>query len=183
MLAKVYAARGNPAEAIAQLKKTIDTNPKNQAAYLSLGHLYQQNGQVQSAIDTFEKALEIFPEFWIASNNLAFLLAEHGNTTHDQDRAYQYALQAQARQPNHPAVMDTLGWIYHHRGELYRAMVLLEKANAVSPEDPVINYHFGKVLYELGMLQEARQKLEKALESGDFFEGQEDARNTLAEIS
>ena len=78
--------------------------------------------------------------------------------------------------------MDTLGWIYRQRGEFHRAYVLLEKAHGMSPDDPVINYHFGKVLLDRGMREAAREKFEKAVQSEEPFHGREDARMALEEL-
>jgi uncharacterized protein HemY len=53
---------------------------------------------------------------------------------------------------------------------------------AQSPEDQIVNYHLGMALYQGGQMEEARLKLEKALEKDDDFIGRSQAEKVLAEI-
>jgi tetratricopeptide (TPR) repeat protein len=58
----------------------------------------------------------------------------------------------------------------------------LQKALAGAPDSPMRNYHMGMVLYKSGQTNEARARLEKALESDDDFYGRDDAEKTLEKL-
>ena len=50
-------------------------------------------------------------------------------------------------------------------------------------KSPIFNYHLGMVLYKIGRPDEAKEKLVKALEGTDSFEGREEAEAVLKELS
>jgi Flp pilus assembly protein TadD len=76
--------------------------------------------------------------------------------------------------------MDTLGWVHFQRGETDLAIRELEKALGKSPDSPIINYHLGMALMKNDRLEEAREKLEKALLAENAFDGVDEARKALA---
>ncbi|PQP32769.1 hypothetical protein C6A36_02725, partial [Desulfobacteraceae bacterium SEEP-SAG10] len=102
-------------------------------------------------------------------------LSEKPDSDKDLERALTLANRAQELRPGEPAVLDTLGWIYYHLGDLNQAMDFIEKALAGQPESPIFNYHMGVVLYKSGRTIEAGEKLKKALEGDERFSGREEA--------
>jgi len=118
----------------------------------------------------------------VAANNLAALLIENSGSAEDFERALTLAKRAHALRGGEPAVLDTLGWIHYQMGDMNQAIDLVEKALTGNPESPVLNYHAGMVLYKSGRGVEAREKLEKATESNDWFVGREEAEKVLKEL-
>ena len=181
-LAKVYLVQGKKNEAIARYEAAIKARPDNGQAYLALGLLYEGDRDLKNAARVYEQALEQNPDFWFASNNLAFLICEQSPTADDLDKALGLAQYAQNLRPNDPAVLDTVGWIYYHKQDFIQARGYLERALAASPAAPVLNFHMGMVLYKTGHIDEAKAKLEKALEADENFYGRETAEATLKEL-
>ena len=64
-----------------------------------------------------------------------------------------------------------------------KSLALIERSLAKMPESPIVNYHAGMVLYQLGRTGEAKEKLEKAVGSEETFIGREEAERTLKMIS
>jgi tetratricopeptide (TPR) repeat protein len=58
----------------------------------------------------------------------------------------------------------------------------LEKAVDKDPRSPVFHYHLGIVLYGMGDREKARENFKKAIESGEDFEGKEEAVKTLEQL-
>lgn len=169
-LARIFLLQGKKDEAIIRLTTALKNNPKNAAAYMTLGYLYINDDQEEKAAKIYEQALEAIPDLWAAANNLACILSIEGNAERDLDRAYELALKAIKLQPERPDVIDTLGWVYYLRGETDLAIAELEKAIERAPDSAIINYHMGMVLVKTNRLDEARERLKKAVAQEDFSE-------------
>jgi uncharacterized protein HemY len=59
---------------------------------------------------------------------------------------------------------------------------LIEQALAGAPDSAILNYHMGMALYKTDQIEEAREKLEKALAGDDEFTGRKEAEETLNKI-
>ena len=93
------------------------------------------------------------------------------------------AQKAVERFPNDPNIADTLGWIYYQRGEYERAYGQFQKLLDQKADNPIFNYHLGMVLYKQGRRQEAREYLEKALETPAMYVDREKIEVVLNELS
>jgi Tfp pilus assembly protein PilF len=91
---------------------------------LRAGLYYLQNDYQKSA-DEYLKGLELSPDDPEFNNNLAFTLATHLNRAND---AVQYAERAAARDPDNPAVLDTLGVLYTQTSQYAKADQILTRA-------------------------------------------------------
>jgi len=58
--------------------------------------------------------------------------------------------------PGDSAITDSLGWAYFQRGDLARALPLLERAAQGQPGDETINEHLGDAYWKSGRFFEAR---------------------------
>ena len=67
-------------------------------------------------------------------------------------------------------------------GDLDQAVDYLDKALSVRPENAVFNYHMGMVLYKIGRKDEAKEKLAKAVEGSERFQGREAADELLRSL-
>ena len=164
------------------LNAALAKNPLNAAAYLTLGSLYQNGGEMKKVVDVYKKALDVLPNLWLAANNLAFLLASNDSDPDNLDRARDLALRAVHLQPNRPDVIDTLGWVHFQRGEIDLAISEYEKAMKATPDSAIINYHLGLALMQVNRLEEAREMLEKAASQKGFSE-QKAAKKALAKLA
>jgi tetratricopeptide (TPR) repeat protein len=131
------------------------------------------------AIEVYERLNARKPEFWVGANDLAYLLSERSGSSKDLERALLLAKKAQETQPDHPAVLDTLGWIYFKMNDYPAALRFLERAVAKAPESGQLNYHMGMATLKSGKASEAKEYFKKAAESKEVFEGKEEARKML----
>ena len=180
-LAKLYLIQGKKQEAIDNLEATLAQHPDSGAAYLTLALIHERDKAYQKAIDVYQRALDHNPEFWFATNNMAFLISETSKDPKDLEKAADMANQALAARPDDPSALDTLGWIYYRMGEYDKALGPIEQALTHAPDDRTIQVHLGMVLYKLDRVGEAREKLEKALAGDGDFVGREEAEGVFRE--
>ena len=168
---------GRTQEADKRLAEWLRIHPTDLPArmYLASSKLVRQ--EYQAAIEHLEAALKIEPDNVVVLNDLAWACQRNG----DQG-ALAYAERAFALAPSSPSVMDTLGWIHLERGNLPRALPLLQKASALAPHASEIRFHFGMVLARSGDRKGARRELEKLLASQSPFPHRAEAAALLASL-
>ena len=96
----------------------------------------------------------------MALNNLAYNLTVHDNRPRE---AYPYAARAAALSRDNPTIDDTLGWIQHLLGDNAQALVLLDRASRLLPNNAEVQLHAAVVYAATGRLHEAAQLLKAAL--------------------
>ena len=143
------------------------------------GILYDTQKNYDKAKEYYEKALKIDPKFAPASNNLAWIYAEHGGNI---DVALDLAQRAKEKLPDDPAVSDTLGWIYYKKGAFLKAISLLKEGSEKLQDNPAVHYHLGMAYYKNGNKEQARTEIEAALNLNQSFEGIEEAKKVITSL-
>ena len=156
--------------------------PNNPASYVKLSALYSMQKKWDRAMNEMEHAVQIQPDLWATTNDLAYMLCEYGNGKKDLDRALALAEKAISLSPDNPSVLDTLGWIYYRKGDVQQAVECLRKAQDKSAGNPVINYHLGMAYSRIGNSEKAKHYLQTALVSKVAFPGRDEAEKTVAAI-
>ncbi len=167
------------AKAAYELSLKENPRPDQAGTFSTIGSLYETQGKMDKAEESYVKALEINPSHVQALNNLAFLYADQNR---EMNRALEYARKAREVAGEVPAVMDTLGWVYY-RKQLHDAAIQ-EFASCIKkqPENPMFHYHMGLALQAKGDTQAARVSLQKALDIGREFPGKKDAQDKLKQM-
>ena len=62
---------------------------------------------------------------------------------------------AYAQSKNDPYIIDSIGWAYYLIGDYLRAENLLRKAIELMPSDPIVNDHYGDILWKLDRKMQA----------------------------
>jgi tetratricopeptide (TPR) repeat protein len=179
-LARLVAARGEIDEVLAIYRAALEKQPENVALQLALAEAQQRSGDYAGARSTYEAIVETHADNAIAANNLAALLADHHyEDTASVKRALDLAQRFESS--SNPYFVDTLGWVQFRLGDLPQARVNLERAVALLPNNPQLQYHLGMVLAHLGEHDDAVQALEKAVMDGADYPGLDNARSALAD--
>jgi Flp pilus assembly protein TadD len=76
---------------------------------------------------------------------------------------------ARRKQPENPAIADTLGWVYYKMGNYVLARNQLLFAAAKDPAKPQFQYHLGMIYKGNKQTEEARAALTKAANSTATF--------------
>jgi Flp pilus assembly protein TadD len=160
-LAQLHARRGAADQAIGDYQLAMQKNPRDVRLHLALGSLQEDRGNWQQAQSLYEQALQIKPDDPAVTNNLAYLLIEHGG---DKVLALSMAQTARKGLPNSGSTADTLGWAYYNQGVFPSAVTALEAAIKDSPENPTYHYHLGLAYHKTRDSARAKVQLNRALE-------------------
>ena len=152
-------------------------HPDETAVRFHLAQALMATGDNPGAIREYEDLVRTLPENVVVLNNLAFLYQTEGD-----ERALEYAEQAHAQAPDNPAIADTLGWVLVNRGEVERALPLLERARQALPDRPEVRYHYATALAKAGRRAEARQELAALLNEVESFPQRADAETLLQSL-
>ncbi len=81
-------------------------------------------------------------------------------------------LLALSERPNDPYITDSVGWGYYLQGDYVNAEKFIRKAVELLPLDPIINDHYGDILW----------KLNKPLQANYFWNYVLNLKDTSTEI-
>jgi tetratricopeptide (TPR) repeat protein len=98
------------------------------------GVVFYHDDYLAEAFETFELAIDMWPEWGLAYNNAGFILLE----ACDDEQAETYLYQALEREyeDSHITHLD-LGYIYFRRGELEKALNHFQRAKQICIENPL----------------------------------------------
>jgi tetratricopeptide (TPR) repeat protein len=156
-------AMGNRPEAIRRLEGIVSTNPTDIDAISVLGDLYRSDKRYDDAINAYTKVMSITggnsPGDW------RFYYVR--GIAHERNKQFPLAendfLKALQLDPGQPQVLNYLGYSWVDRGmNLKRALEMIQKAVAASPNDGYIIDSLGWAYYRLGRYPEAVTELEAA---------------------
>ena len=144
-------------------RETLQRNPQCWLAHNNLGHdLLEVPGQLPEAIDHFEAALRLQPNFPQAYNNLGIALLQLPGRLPDAMADFQTALRIQ---PNYPEAYNNLGIALSRiPGRLPEAIADFEAALRLRPDYAEAHNNLGIALSRVpGRLPEAITHFEAAL--------------------
>lgn len=156
------AARSRLEETLALLREEGLAQPLLEAEVRSGLALLAVRRRDEAAADSlYRQALRLAPDHAPALNNLAFLLAERNTRLPE---ALRLAERAAALAPDHPAFLDTVGWVYFRMNRLAEAQAWLDRALATGRAGGAAYEHYGDLLARQGRFAEARTYWQQALE-------------------
>ncbi len=138
ILALVKAGKGE--EAVARARALVQAAPDDPERAFTLG-LAQSDVDVEGAIDSFRRVLELSPRHALARYNLALVLY-HADRLGPAIAQLQRALEIEPRADAY----YTLGVIYWHQGDVDRAASSLRAAAAAQPDYADAHFTLGAVL-------------------------------------
>jgi len=180
LLAAQYIQTGRTKEGLTELDALIKKVPTSVTAYGTKGMLYESEGKVAEAKESYGQALKINPNYEPAANNLAYLLAEEGR---DLQTALSLSQNARKRQPQSPNIADTLGWIYYKLGNNVLAREQVQFAVSKDPGNPIMQYHLGMIYKANKQFKDAQAALKKAVDSSKAFKEKPLAESALKEVA
>lgn len=164
-LAKALAAyaQGRSGDAIKQMRELIELQPQMSLAYAHLSYFYSDLGRVPEAIATLKLALDRGAATESLRRKLALALMRVG----EPDEAW-LLLQID-RDSEDPETQTALGRIATRRRDAEEAARRFERALQIDSTFPAALMDSGILLMELGRFEEARPRLEAALERDEYL--------------
>ena len=133
--------------------KAVDCSPKLVEAYVQLGGIAMQRGDIASCKHYNEVAAKTMPLFAVPFANLGFCHLQVG----EADKAIQYFQKAVKKDPKYVQAIASLGGAYYMTGDLEAAEHWCTKALGIAPE-------FGPALNNLALVYLERKDYPKAVE-------------------
>jgi superkiller protein 3 len=155
ILALVKAGKGE--EAVSRARALVGAAPGDPERSFTLG-LAQSDVDVEGAIDSFGRVLELAPRHALARYNLALVLY-HADRLVPAVVELQRALAIEPR----PEAYYTLGVVYWHQGDVDRAASALRAAVAAQPDYADAHFTLGAVLKDRRDWQGAVASLRRAI--------------------
>ena len=117
------------------------------------GGSYERIGNVKKSDEDLLKSLQISSNEPHVLNYLAYSWLERN---YKINIAMDMLKQAYEQRKNDPYIIDSIGWAYYLIGDYVEAERLLKKAVQIMPRDPVVNDHYGDILWKLDRKIQAR---------------------------
>ncbi|MCX8017269.1 MAG: PEP-CTERM system TPR-repeat protein PrsT [Rhodocyclaceae bacterium] len=131
--------------------------PKDAAFRMFLAEVANKRKDYATAASHYRALLNDNPGNAALLNNLAWSLGQLKDP-----KALEYAEEAYRRVPDHPAILDTLGWLLVETDkDPPRGVALLAKAVAAAPDAHVIRFNYARALLKTGKKAEAKNELER----------------------
>jgi len=117
-------------EALVELRRVLQTDPKNAYAYFFLGVAFFTSGEIEAARDAYGACLKLAPDHLGASVAMCHVLRILG----DLRGAVRQGMATLSKAPADPEALYALGLAHHARGDDIAATRCLEAFLAAKPE-------------------------------------------------
>ncbi len=117
------------------------------------GSCYERTGNYEKADRDLIKSLKIYPNEPYTLNYLAYSWLERN---YKIDEAIDMIQKAHKQKENDPYITDSVGWGFYLIGDYINAEKYLKKALQLMPDDPIVNDHYGDVLWKLNKKLQAK---------------------------
>ncbi len=160
-LGKVYHKHGNIEAAIACFQRTSELNPQLVGAdfHFNLANRLFSQGKRDEAIESYEKALTIKPDWAEAYGNIGSARSQQG----DLDSAIANYLQAVALKPQLEVLHFNLGNSYLQQNKYEEAITYYQNTLRIKPDWAEVHANLGSCFSMQGKLEEALASYQQAL--------------------
>ena len=132
----------------------IDVNSQLHSEILyRRGGSYERLGDYMNSDKDLLKSLEINPDDAYVLNYLAYSWLER---EYQIDLSLEMLEKAYAKRRNDPYIIDSIGWAYYLVNDFKKAENFLKQAVQLMPNDPIVNDHYGDILWKLDRKIQAR---------------------------
>ncbi len=117
------------------------------------GGSYERIGEYEKSDKDLLMSLDIEPNDAYVLNYLAYSWLERD---YKIDEALDMLKIAYELESNDPYIIDSIGWAYYLIEDYSKAEKFLQRAVELMPEDPIVNDHYGDILWKLDQKIQAR---------------------------
>jgi tetratricopeptide (TPR) repeat protein len=117
------------------------------------GGSYERIGEYEKADKDLLRALKINPEDAYVLNYLAYSWLERDYKINE---AIEMLEKAYSLKNNDPYIIDSIVWAYYLVNNYLKAEKFLKRAVELMPDDPIVNDHYGDILWKLDRKIQAR---------------------------
>ncbi|MGH9613971.1 MAG: tetratricopeptide repeat protein [Bryobacteraceae bacterium] len=155
---------GKPRDALQELLRATELNPKDADAFYYLGRLYFSADNAVAALAAFQKSLELDPSSVRATTQFGQTYEALGRMT-DAERAYRKAIELEEQQPKKSEwPYYNLALLYVNTGHAAQSVPYFRQALARNPAFPEAKIKLAVVLVKQNLSIEAQKLLEGAIQ-------------------
>ncbi len=165
---KNFKKYNNAISLYTELMKNFDKNSKNYADLLfRRGGSNERLGNYLESDKDLLEALKILPDNSYTLNYLAYSWLERKINIL---KAVEMLETAYKNNEEDPYITDSVGWGYYLIGKYQKAEKFMRKAIMLMPNDPIVNDHYGDILWRLNKKLQAKYYWESVLNLEDAEE-------------
>ena len=138
------------------------------------GASYERIGKYKEADQDLFHSLEINPDDAYVLNYLAYSWLERNYKINEAIDMLETAYEAES---DDPYIIDSIGWAYFLIDDYIKAEKFLKRAVELMPDDPIVNDHYGDILWKLNRKIQARYFWSNVLKMDDAEEDMIDKIN------
>ena len=163
-LANIYKRFKEYEKSIEYFTLVLSKLDKNSEAYAST--LYNRGGSYERIKDYVNsdndllRSLEIKPEDPYVMNYLGYSWLERNKNL---DKAIKMLNRAYQQRKDDPYIIDSVAWGYYLIGNYIKAEEFIKQAVQLMPNDPIVNDHYGDILWKLDRKLQAKYFWENVL--------------------
>ena len=148
-----------------QVLKSIneDTEVKSDLLYRR-GGSYERLKDYENADKDLLHSLRINPDDAYVLNYLAYSWLERDYKINEAIKMLEKAYSSKS---DDPYIIDSIGWAYYLINDFVKAETFLKRAVELMPDDPIVNDHYGDILWQLDRKIQARYFWSMVLEMED----------------
>ncbi len=117
------------------------------------GGSYERLGKYDEADKDLLNSLKLNPDDAYVLNYLAYSWLERDYKINEAINMLETAYAAKS---NDPYIIDSIGWAYYLIDDFVKAEKFLKRAVELMPDDPIVNDHYGDILWKLNRKIQAR---------------------------
>ena len=148
------------ADELSLYRDCAEKSPAKARPHNNLGTILLRQGRLQEAIDEFQTALELKPEYEDARYNLGIAMVKQGNLT---DGISHFSETLRLR-PRNVKALNNLAATLVLKERYPEAIYYLKKALAINPADENLHANLGIIMKRQGDLDQARHHFNRALQ-------------------
>ena len=158
-----------------EIIEMIDDNSEIKSDVLyRRGASYERIGKYKEADQDLFHSLEINPDDAYVLNYLAYSWLERNYKINEAIDMLETAYEAES---DDPYIIDSIGWAYFLIDDYIKAEKFLKRAVELMPDDPIVNDHYGDILWKLNRKIQARYFWSNVLKMDDAEEDMIDKIN------
>ncbi|NIR48211.1 tetratricopeptide repeat protein [candidate division KSB1 bacterium] len=155
-----YQRQGDTWKAMRDLKELVQAHPRDTIYHKLLGNTYFHMGLLDWAIDYYNQAIEIAPDYIDAHYDLGVALY-HRARVNEAIKEFQTVLELD---PDYHAAHYRIALCYQHVGKLNAAIHHFLESTVVTPKYVMAHYHLGEIYYEQGEFEKAENSFKRVMQ-------------------
>jgi tetratricopeptide (TPR) repeat protein len=161
-LKAIYIEQDSLSRREESIKKSLELNPRNDNAYVSLGWVYNNQGRLAEAQQAFRKSIELNPRNDQAYAGLGRVYKVQSRLAEAQ-QAFRKSIELN---PRNDKAYAGLGWVYIDQARLAEAERAFKKSLELNPKNEKAYTYagLGSIYIDQGRLAEAERAFKKSLE-------------------